>query len=64
MSYKCPQFYTFNTWKGTGQEPDAGGDYTRSTCCEWRTWAAASRACRNQKAAVRAFPGRGIAFTQ
>ncbi|NOY09245.1 MAG: hypothetical protein GXP33_10445 [Spirochaetes bacterium] len=27
VSYRFPRFYIFNTWQGTGSEPDAGGGF-------------------------------------
>jgi len=27
VDYQFPQFYSFDTWEGTGREPDAGGGF-------------------------------------
>lgn len=62
VNYKFPQFYTFNTWKGTGQEPDAGGAYALYML-RLADLGCGQPCVAEAEAAVRAFPSHGFAFS-
>ena len=62
VNYKFPQFYTFNTWKGTGQEPDAGGAYALYML-RLADLGCGQPCVAEAEAAVRALPGHGFAFS-
>jgi hypothetical protein len=62
VNYKFPQFYTFNTWKGTGQEPDAGGGYALYML-RMADLGCGQPCVQEAESAVRAFPGHGFAFS-
>jgi len=62
VNYKFPQFYTFNTWKHTGQEPDAGGAYALYML-RMADLGCGQSCVQEAEAAVRAFPGHGFAFS-
>jgi hypothetical protein len=61
VNYAFPQFYTFNTWKGTGQEPDAGGGYALYML-RLSELGCGDPCVQEAESAVRAFPGHGFAF--
>jgi len=61
VNYAFPQFYTFNTWKGAGQEPDAGGGYALYML-RLSELGCGDPCVQEAESAVRAFPGHGFAF--
>jgi hypothetical protein len=61
VDYQFPQFYNFNTWQGTGREPDVSGGYALYML-RLADLGCGEPCVEEAKAAVQAFPGSGFSF--
>lgn len=61
VDYQFPQFYSFETWKGTGREPDAAGGYALYML-RLADLGCGEECEKQAQAAVRAYGGSGFGF--